>query len=79
MLRKTLSNEYHIYYVQLPDGFNEAVMPCDDGYTVYIDPRQSEDGMIRSYEHAMRHIKRYDFQKTNVQEIEFEAHKGETA
>ena len=63
------------YLVELPDGINEAVLSCVGGYTVYIDPRQSNDGMKRSYEHALYHIQNADFEKSSVQEIESQAHK----
>jgi hypothetical protein len=62
------------YLVELPDGINEAVLSCVGGYTVYIDPRQSNDGMKRSYEHALHHIQNVDFEKSNVQQIESQAH-----
>jgi len=62
------------YLVELPDGINEAVLSCVGGYTVYIDPRQSNDGMKRSYEHALHHIQNADFEKSNVQQIESQAH-----
>jgi hypothetical protein len=63
------------YLVELPDGINEAVLSCVGGYTVYIDPRQSNDGMKRSYVHALHHIQNADFEKSSVQEIESQAHK----
>ena len=75
MVNYVTTNEYHIYYVELPDGFNEDVLPCDDGFTIYLDPRQSRDGILRSYEHAMKHIKRDDFNKSDVQSIESQAHR----
>lgn len=68
-------DDIYIYYAELPNGFYEAVMPCQTGYTVYIDPRQSEDGIRRSYDHALYHIQNHDFEKTDVQSIELEAHK----
>jgi len=70
-----LTDDIFVYYVQLPDNINEAVLSCAGGYTVYIDPRQSDDGIKRSYEHALRHIRNGDFYKTNVQSIETRAHR----
>lgn len=67
-------DEIYVYYTELPNGFYEAVMPCQTGYTVYIDPRQSSDGIRRSYDHALYHIQNHDFEKTDVQEIESQAH-----
>ena len=59
-----------VYYVPLPEGIDEAVMPCFDGYTIYIDSRQSSAGMVRAYKHALEHIENNDFEKFNVNEIE---------
>ena len=64
-----------MYYEPLPDGVNEAVLTCLGGYTIYIDPRQSKDGIERSFQHALRHIRNGDLYRTDVQEIECQAHK----
>ena len=67
-------DDFFVYFVELPDGVNEAVMECLGGYTIYIDPRQSKSGIIRSYQHAVNHIKSNDFYKADVQVIEDDAH-----
>jgi hypothetical protein len=69
-------DDVYIYYVELPAGINEALLKCVGGYTLYLDPRQSKEGMRRSYEHALKHIQNDDFSKTDIQEIEYKAHKG---
>ena len=74
-----MTDDIFVYYVNLPDGINEAVMACQGGYTIYIDPRQSRPGIIRSYKHAMHHIQRGDFFRTDVQSIETDAHKKKGA
>jgi len=66
----------YVYLVDLPGPVNEAVTPCEDGYTIYIDPRQSDDGIHRSYDHAIGHIRERDFEKEDVQEIEGNAHRN---
>ena len=70
-----MTDDIYVYYIQLPDHINEAVLSCSDGYTIYIDPRQSEDGLKRSYEHALTHIQNGDFFKMDVQNIENQAHR----
>ena len=62
------------YFVKLPDGIDEVVMPCLDGYTVYIDVNLSESQQIKAYTHALHHIRNNDFERPDVQEIESEAH-----
>lgn len=69
-------SEVFVYLVDLPDGFQEVVMPCADGnYTVYIDARLDNIQRQEAYQHALRHIQNDDFSKTDVQSIEYEAHR----
>ena len=67
----------YTYFVELPDGIDEAVMPCLDGYTVYLDPRMSHDMQMEAYNHALFHILNDDFNKQDVQQIESDAHNKE--
>lgn len=67
----------YVYYVQLPDGIDEAVLPCIDGYTIYIDSRQSKVEMEQAYKHAISHIINNDFEKFDVEQIETEADRRE--
>lgn len=69
-----MHDDVFVYYVQLPGKINETVSACTGGYTVLIDPRQSNDGIRRSYLHALKHINNHDFERNNVQEIEAIAH-----
>ena len=64
------------YLVDLPDGIREFVRPCADGNdTVYIDARLDNIQRQEAYQHAIRHIQNDDFSKTDVQSIEYEAHR----
>ena len=68
-------DDIYVYVVNLPPGINEMITPCGDGnYTVYLSAKLSSIGQQRAYEHALRHIQNHDFQKTDVQQIEAEAH-----
>ena len=70
-------DDVYVYYVQLPDGIEEAVLPCFDGYTIYIDHRLSQQGREAAYQHAIEHINRNDFERAEIygiQQIESEAH-----
>lgn len=62
------------YIVDLPCGIHEAVMPCADGYTVYLSASDSHDRQMVAYNHALQHIKNYDWGKQDVQAIERVAH-----
>lgn len=46
----------------------------DDGYTIFLNSRLSQEQRVKSYLHAINHIKNDDFEKGDVQEIEFSAH-----
>ena len=52
------------------------VKNSDDSYTIFLNARLSRDSQLKYYFHAMEHIKKEDFEKENVQEIESEAHNG---
>lgn len=62
------------YFVKLPEGIDEVVMPCLDGYTIYIDESLCGEQRIKAYNHALHHINNHDFEKHDVQLIEAEAH-----
>lgn len=67
-------DEIFVYIVDLPDQINEYVMPCADGWTIYIDARLDAQARAEAYRHALGHIEGNDWKKTSVQEIEAEAH-----
>ena len=51
------------------------VVPCLDGYTIYIDVSLSYDEKIEAYHHAMKHIKEDHWQTDKTaDEIEVEGH-----
>ena len=67
----------YVYFTSLPDGINEMVVPCTDGYTIYIDESLNDDERLRAYKHALKHIDNRDFEggdEKSVQKIESEAH-----
>lgn len=68
-------DEVYVYLIDLPSGINEMVVPCSDGdFTVYLSAKLDMEHRLRAYEHALKHIRNHDFQKTDVQQIESEAH-----
>ena len=74
-----MTDDIFVYMVDLPDGVNEMVTPCLAGYTFYINDKLSPEGRREAYRHALHHIVNHDFEKSDVNEIEVEAHrdKGE--
>lgn len=64
------------YQVILMDmTVNEVVTENEDGsYTIFINSRMNYEKQMRAYLHAMKHITGDDFQKDDVQSIEYLAH-----
>lgn len=46
----------------------------DDTYTIFLNARLSQESRLKSYCHALRHILGNDFDKTNIDNIEIDAH-----
>lgn len=65
----------YTYFADLPPKFNEIVVPCADGYTIYIDERLDRSQRIKAYFHALYHIKHNDFDSDlDADSIEKRAH-----
>lgn len=64
------------YQVILMDmTINEVVTENEDGsYTIFINSRLNYEQQMKAYLHAMKHITGDDFQKNDVQSIEYLAH-----
>lgn len=69
-------NDIFVYLVDIPGKVREIVMPCLDGYTVYIDEKLDRRAQQDAYRHALRHIKNADFEKEHATYIELYAHEG---
>ena len=64
----------YTYCVGLPDQINEMVVPCADGYTIYINEKLDQDARVRAYNHAVSHIASEDWKRSDVQVIEGDRH-----
>ena len=71
-----MSDDVYVYTADLPIGTRELVAPCLDGYTVYINTRYNRETQLGAYLHAVKHVTDHDWEKTDVQEIESDAHQG---
>ena len=73
-----LDVRYEDLNVQLLDmelGVHEQIVKnSDDTFTIFINTRYSSDSQIEAFNHALEHIRNDDYEKTDVQLIELEAH-----
>lgn len=66
--------DYQIFFM---DGMtvNEMVTENEDGsFTIFVNSNLCESKRLKAVNHAIRHIKNRDFEKTDVQDIEASAH-----
>ena len=63
-----------IYPVDLKGAAKAFVMPCIEGYTVYVDRNLPKDEQIAAARHELDHIANDDFSREDVQLIEWERH-----
>lgn len=70
-------NDIFVYIVDMPTTASEMIMPCPDGYTIYINARLSYHDRVKAYLHALGHVEGNDWERVNVQEIEKDAHRKE--
>jgi len=70
-----MTPDVNVIIMDLPLPSKETVVPNEDGsYTIFINAKLSDEQRLKSYEHAIKHIKENDFSKTDVQTIEYSAH-----
>lgn len=68
-----MSIDYQVIYIDMPTR-EVVVKNEDDSYTIFIDARLNYEQQLNAYMHAMKHISEKDFQKDDVQHIEYYAH-----
>ena len=69
-------DDIYVYLVDLPTAVPEMVAPCCGGYTIYLNARRSHCDRVKAYLHALEHVERNDWERSDVQQIEKEAHDG---
>ena len=73
LTREIIDNGQIVYL----DGMDtsEAITENEDcTYTIFINQNLSEAKRLKAIQQALEHIKEKDFEKDNVQEIEFDRH-----
>lgn len=70
----------NVQFINCDTCIRESVVKNnDDSYTVFINARLSHDRQLEAYRHALSHIENGDFDKLDVDKIEFDAHQTEFA
>lgn len=71
-----ITENVYVHVVNMDTCVHEMVRhtPSDD-YVVFINARLSDKAQRKAYRHALDHIENRDFEKSDVQQIEYEAHK----
>ena len=70
-----MTPDVNVVLLDFPNPGKEMVFENEDGsYTILINSKLSYNGQLLAYNHAMKHIQNYDFQKSDVQIIETVAH-----
>ena len=61
----------NVHLMDLPEKVKETVAQNEDGsYSIFLNARHNYETQLKSYQHAIEHIKKNDFAKNNVQSIE---------
>ena len=68
--------DYHVELIKFPSGkTHEAVTINEDGSaTIFLNKNDTQEMQRKRFFHALQHLRKGDFEKDCVQEIEAGAH-----
>lgn len=67
--------DVNVFLIDFQAPGKEMVVPNEDGsYTILVNARLSQDERFKAYQHALGHINDGDFERSDIQSIEFHAH-----
>lgn len=70
-----MNNDIFVRYLDMDVNVSEHIVQNPDGsYTIFLNSRLSWERLQEAYDHAINHIKNCDFEKTDAQKIEYDAH-----
>lgn len=69
--------DYQVYLITFPTKkVTESVVENEDGsYSIFIESSLTYERQQKAFRHALRHIFGNDFEKNDVDKIEFDAHR----
>lgn len=71
-----MNENVNVYFVDFPNskGRELVCLNEDDSFTILINSRLNHEAALEAFHHAMKHIQNDDFNKSDVQDIEYDAH-----
>lgn len=67
--------DINVQFIDMDTKIPEQIVKNqDDSYTIFLNSKLSHDEQLKSYSHALMHIRRNDFDKENADSIEENAH-----
>ena len=70
--------DVNVFLIDFQAPGREMVVSNEDGtYTILINAKLSQDERLKAHRHALGHIDDGDFEKSDIQSIEFRAHELE--
>lgn len=70
-----MTNDIYVRVTKLPPRIRGMCAKGIDNYNIYLSDALNREQMLKTYEHELDHIRNGDFEKTDVQQIEYEAHR----
>lgn len=68
-------HDIQVRLIDFPTKGNETVTKNeDDTFTIFINAKLSHEMQLEAYVHALQHIHKGDFNKEDVNQIEYDAH-----
>lgn len=65
-----------VHIINMDTAVHEQIVLNDDGsFSIFLNARLNRETQIVAYNHALHHILNDDFYKSNVDSIEYQAHK----
>ena len=71
-----MTDDIFVVFLDMEYGLHgTSCLNSDGSVTVFLNSRDSREQHIKTYKHEIDHLLIRDFEKSDVQEIEYEAHK----
>lgn len=70
-----MTEDIFVVFLDMDYGMHgTSCLNSDGSVTVFLNSRDSREQQVKAYRHEIDHIVKKDFEKSDVQDIEYEAH-----